>query len=257
MLNAVQGWELGYIICGVIWAIAVGFAIGNYACSLVHRLPRGRLILDKKPYCGNCGEQLQVRDLFPVFSALSLHHKCRYCGVGFPTSHTWTEILVGLLFVLCFLQYSFSEQFLLIACIGVFLITLAAIHANENMVMGKILTCIIISGIVYRTLIDHSIYDAFLGGLLGLVIGCVLWRKDIKPVAHIFIPPVPAQLLAVGGICVGLKLLPLFFAAFLLLFVFFWLIGRLTSRTIPLTVPFGFAVMLPVLYPKLMMLILG
>src|ERR1700733_4243052 len=121
MLDAVVGIKFGYILCGIIWAIALGFAAGNYACSLVHRLPRGRLILDKKPYCGSCGTLLQVRDLFPVVSALLLRHRCRYCGAPFPVSHTWTELLVGLLFVLTFLEHSFSEQFLLITAIGVFL----------------------------------------------------------------------------------------------------------------------------------------
>ena len=203
MLNAITGMNPAYVLCGIIWAIALGFAVGNYACSLVHRLPRGRLILDKKPYCGNCGTPLQVKDLFPVVSALMLRHRCRYCGAPFPVSHTWTELLVGLLFVLAFLQYNFGEQFLLIACIGTFLIVLAAIEANEGVIMGKILLCVVVFGMIYRTLTDGTLYGFFGGGLIGLLIGAALWRKQIKPVGHIYALPKPAELLAVGGICVG------------------------------------------------------
>lgn len=87
---------------------------------LVHRLPRGRLILDKTPYCGHCHTPLQVKDLFPVVSALLLRHRCRYCGVPYPVSHTWTEILVGALFMLTFFKYNFTEQFLLVVLIGNF-----------------------------------------------------------------------------------------------------------------------------------------
>src|ERR1700733_1151224 len=106
MFDAVWDIKIGYVLCGIIWAVALGFAVGNYACSLVHRLPRGRLILDKPPYCGHCGEPLQTRDLFPVVSALLLRHRCRYCHTPFPVSHTWTELLVGLLFVLTYFEYN-------------------------------------------------------------------------------------------------------------------------------------------------------
>src|SRR5689334_22737308 len=129
MFNGVLGVPFGFVLCGVIWAVALGFAAGNYACSLVHRLPRGRLILDKKPYCGNCGTLLRVKDLFPVVSAFMLRHRCRYCGAPFPVSHTWTEILVGLLFVLAYLRYGYGDQFVLVVFLGTFLITLAAIEA--------------------------------------------------------------------------------------------------------------------------------
>ncbi|MDX1975754.1 MAG: prepilin peptidase [Rickettsiales bacterium] len=244
MLDAVQGVQFGYILCGIIWSIALGFAAGNYACSLVHRLPRGRLILDKTPYCGNCGTLLQVRDLFPVVSALLLKHRCRYCNQPYPTSHTWTELLVGLLFVLAFLKYSFSEQYILVVTMGTFLITLAAIHANEGMVMWRILICVIVPGMLFRTLQDAGLYGFFEGALYAGLLGLLIKRKDIKKVGHIYVPPKLAILMAAGGLCVGLnQLMP-----FLVLFFLFYAASTL-SRRIPITVPFGLALIIPVLYP--------
>ncbi len=253
MFDAIRDMEFAHVLMGIIWAVALGFAVGNYACSLVHRLPRGRLILDKKPYCGNCGEMLQVRDLFPVVSALMLKHRCRYCGTPFPVSHTWTELLVGLLFVLAFFAHHFSEHFLLIVTIGVFLITLAAIEANEGVIMGKILLCIVVFGMLYRTLQDGTLFNFFQGGLLGLIAGAVLWRRQIKPVGHVYSLPKPAELLAVGGLCVGQSGLPVFFALFAGCYAIDWLIRKLAHSAKPplLTVAFGIAVMLPVLYPQL------
>lgn len=258
MLEGVIGIKFGYILCGIIWALALGFAVGNYACSLVHRLPRGRLLLDKKPYCGSCGAELQTRDLFPVFSGLMLGHRCRYCGAPYPISHTWTELLVGLLFVLAFLEYNFSEQFLLVVTIGVFLITLAAIEANEGIIMEKIMLCIVVFGMLNRTLQDHTLYHFFAGGLLGLVLGALLWRKQIKPIGHIYSLPKPALLLAVGGICVGVKNLPVFFALFVSFYAADWLTRKLLRIPRPpfITVPFGIAVTLSVLYPKLILTLL-
>jgi prepilin signal peptidase PulO-like enzyme (type II secretory pathway) len=253
MFDAIQGIPFAFVLCGIIWATVLGFAVGNYACSLVHRLPRGKLILDKTPYCGNCGTLLQVKDLFPVFSALLLRHRCRYCKQPFPVSHTWTEILVGLLFVFVFFQHGFGQHYILIVTVGVFLITLAAIEANENMIMGKILICIVVAGALLRTLVDASIFPMFYGALYGVLIGAVAWRKQVTKVGHIYVLPKQAQLLAVGGLCVGEAM----FIQFMLLFAFFWLLDKgltiLLRRTknIPITVAFGFAVILPLMYPKL------
>lgn len=249
MFAGVEGVAPGYVLCGVIWAVVLGFAVGNYACSLVHRLPRGRLILDQKPYCGSCGAPLQVKDLFPVISALLLHHRCRYCKAPFPVSHTWTELLVGLLFVLAYLHYNFSEMFILATTLGVFLITLAAIEANENIVMGKILVCIIVCGMLLRTFIDASIFGFFEGALFGVLSGALLWHKKIEKVGHIYRLPVQAQLLAVGGLCVGGHMFIIFAAVYFSL----WLAAvayakALRRNAFSLTVPFGFAVMLVLMY---------
>jgi leader peptidase (prepilin peptidase)/N-methyltransferase len=242
MLSAVQGIAFGYVLCGIILAVVFGLAVGNYACSLVHRLPRGKLLLDKTPYCGSCGHLLGVKDLFPMISAILLKHRCRYCSVQFPTSHTWTEALVALLFVLTFLQHGFTEQFFLIACIGVFLITLAAIEANDHMILRKVLICVVVAGMVYRVLLDHHIYGFFAGALFGGMIGAALQYKSIKKVGHIYVLPPLAQLLAVGGLCVGKNNLPLFLA----LFAGFYLLGKLFK--LPITAPFGLAVMIVVMY---------
>ncbi|MFW0777124.1 MAG: prepilin peptidase [Rickettsiales bacterium] len=254
MFDAIADMQSAYVLCGVIWSVALGFAVGNYACSLVHRLPRGRLILDKKPYCGECGTLLSTRDLFPVFSALMLRHKCRYCGTPFPVSHTWTEILVGVLFVLAFFKYGFGEQYILASAISVFLIVIAAIHANENMIMGKMVLAVAVFGMMHRILVDHTVYNFFEGGLFALIIGVVLWHRQVKKVGHIYALPKPVELLAVGGLCVGAALLPQFLVLYAVLFVVGWLLGKMRGRAIPYTVAYGFAISLTILYPDIILL---
>ena len=253
MFDATIGMDWSTVLSGIIWSLALGFAAGNYACSLVHRLPRGRLILDKKPYCGSCGTALQVKDLFPVISALLLRHRCRYCGIAFPVSHTWTEILVGLLFVFAFLQYNFSEQYLLVVLIGIFWITLAAIEANEGIIMGRIMLCILVFGLLFRTLQDHTLYGALAGGFYGLIIGALLWRKQIEPVGHIFVLPKQAELMIIGGICVGIERLHYFIILAGIFYAADWLIRKLTSSArLPLmTVAYGLAATALVLFLKI------
>jgi len=253
MFDAIHGMEAGHILQGIILSVMFGFAAGNYACSLVHRLPRGRLILDKKPYCGTCGTLLQVKDLFPVISALMLRHRCRYCRTPFPVSHTWTEILVGLLFMLAFFQYNFSEQYFLIVLIGIFWITLAAIQANENMIMERIVLCIIAFGFLFRTLQDHTLYGAAAGGFYALIFGALIWRKQIKPVGHIYALPKVVELMIVAGICVGIEYLP----QMLLLTGWFYSVDYMLRKVADwekpalITVAFGTSTMLVLMYPEM------
>lgn len=253
MFDAIQGLRLDWLLDGIILSIVFGFAAGNYACSLVFRLPRGRLILDKTPYCGTCGTPLQVRDLFPVISALMLKHKCRYCHTPFPVSHTWTEVLVGLLFVLTFFKYGFGEQYVLVVLIGIFLITQAAIEANEKMIIRSVMICVLVSGMLFRTLQDHSVFNFFQGGLVALVGSCVLWRKQIKQVGHIYVPPDIVLLITLGGVCVGVSALP----AYTLLLAGAYVADRavrmvLGAKHPPLaTVTMGIATIMLVLYPQL------
>ncbi len=256
MFDAIWDMKIGYVLCGIIWSLACGFAVGNYACSLVHRLPRGKLMLDKTPYCGNCGTLLKTADLFPVFSAMWLRHKCRYCKQPFPVSHTWTELCVGLLFVLAFFQHGYGEAFVLISIIGVFLITLAAIDANENMIMGKILVPLMVAGMVYRVLVDASIFGFVQGGLVALLASAFLWRKEVKKVGHVYMLPPQAYMVTAGGLCVGQQHL-LDYAGLMLGFVaLFFLLAAMRHKRLVLSVPFGLATIIPVLYPEFSLLAL-
>lgn len=240
----------GFVLAGVIWSVALGFAAGNYACSLVHRLPRGRAILDKKPYCGSCGTPLATRDLFPVVSALLLRHKCRYCAASIPKTHFWTEILIGALFALCYLRFGFSQSYFLIAALGVFFVVLASIEVNDRIVMKSVLIAVAVLGMVTRTYLDGGIYGFFYGALYGAIVGAVLWRRDIQRVNHIYVLPPPAQLLAVAGLCAGEQgILPMF----LLLAVFFPALlllhrARGGEGKPPMSIAVGFSVMVPLMF---------
>ncbi|NBO18731.1 MAG: prepilin peptidase [Proteobacteria bacterium] len=253
MFAGIEGVRLEYILDGIIFSIVFGFAAGNYACSMVFRLPRGRLLLDAKPYCGTCNTPLAVKDLFPVISAVMLRHKCRYCGTPFPVSHTWTELLIGLLAVLAFLQYNFSNEYVLLMVTGCFMVTLAAIEANDKMIMNNIIGCVAICGLIYRVLEDHGLHNSFYGGLMALIVGCLMRRKDIQQVGHIYVPPKAVFVAAAGGMCAGADGVTAY--AILLTGFYYadWLLHKIRGKPgRPLiTVSVGLAAMLMMLYPSL------
>ena len=126
----INSWE--FLLSGIILMAVVGPAIGNYATSVVYRLPFGQTPFEKNPYCGHCGTMLQPKDLFPIFSYLSTRGKCRYCGGKIRSSFTWIEVSCGIVFITDFLVFGVSELFLLVTALATFMITLAALEYHEQ-----------------------------------------------------------------------------------------------------------------------------
>lgn len=242
MFTAMQTMETQWIWSGVIWALVMGLAAGNYACSLIHRLPRGRLLLDKAPYCGTCGTLLEVKDLFPVVSAVLLGHKCRYCKTPFPISHTVTELLLASIFVFSFLRYGFGEMSVLIYVLSSFIIILAAIEVNEDLIMGKVMICIIVVGMVMRTFLDAGLFNFVQGGLFGIILGAIIWRKGLAKVGHIYRLPVQGELMAMSGLVVGAAAFHHFLLAFIVAYPAVWAISSALKKKFRITIAFSIAI---------------
>ncbi|MFZ8393333.1 prepilin peptidase, partial [Staphylococcus aureus] len=75
--------------------LVLGPAVGNYACSVVFRLPRGQTPFERHPFCGHCNADLKPVDLFPILSWLSTRGRCRYCGGEIPALYTVVELICG------------------------------------------------------------------------------------------------------------------------------------------------------------------
>jgi len=249
-IAALAALVIGPITGGILASIVFGFMAGNFACSLVHRLPRGKSILENAPYCGACAHPLSEADLLPVIGALLLKHKCRYCGTPFPHSHTGTEILIGLLFTACYMRLGFSQDYILVALLGTFLVTLAAIEINDKRIMMPVLLTAMVTGMIYRTAHDGEIYNFLQGGLYGLFIGAAVWHKQIKRVAHTYTLPENAKLTAMAGLCMGAISVWPTLALATVFYGVLWLIGRILKwERVPVSVPVGLAIIVVMLFP--------
>jgi len=263
--------ESSFILQGLIISTVLGFSAGNYACSLVHRLPRGLGVLEKKPYCGSCQTMLATKDLFPVFSALLLNHKCRYCGAVIPKTHFYTELALGLLFCMCFAKFGFGEQYVLVILLGSMLTVLASIHHNsllqpsscdliagstrtsdadivdsvvepqgDGLIDRRVLIAILVMGLLYRSITDGSLYPALEAGLYAALASALLWKKDIKKVGHIYVLPEHALIFVVGAMTVGIFGLLVYLPAYLAL----WALFKVVNKQLTYTLPFSLALTL-------------
>ncbi len=196
------------ITIGVIMMLVLGPAVGNYATSIVYRLPKGQTPFEKNPYCDDCGAMLQPIDLFPILSYALTRGRCRYCKTHIPMSYTWIEILCGALFIINFLVFGISEHFVLVTAIGVFLITLAALEYHQGKLYTLILTYIIGLGMVLRVLQDGTIYDFFFSGFAMLFVGAIIWRLQVaRGKADAKIWPDYLKLMIVMGVLLPVPLL--------------------------------------------------
>ncbi len=189
------------LLPGIIWSGFLGLTIGNFATNPIYRLPRNESLFRKDPYCGDCNAKLMPRDLFPVFSWLMTRGKCRYCGAKVPGAYAVTEAVIGLLFIICYLQFGFSEQFLLVSLGITSFVMLGMMLLLDNFFSNKTLIACVILGMVYRTLQDGSIYGFIGTAYMGLLAGLVAWKISGKPLirdAAAF--PVYLKLLTVAGI---------------------------------------------------------
>ena len=163
-------------IIGLIFMLILGPAVGNYACSVVYRLPLGKTPFERHPYCGHCNADLQPKDLFPILSWLSTRGRCRYCRGPIPGIYTLIEIACLILFTANFLHFGISENFLLYTAMEVFVVILAAIQWQQgwlsSSIYGYALTCAALA----RTLQEVTIYGWLKSFFLMLVIANIAAR---------------------------------------------------------------------------------
>ena len=165
-----------FLVIGLIWMIVLGPAVGNYACSVVYRLPRGKTPFERHPFCGHCNADLKPIDLMPIVSWCSTKGKCRYCSGSIPNIYTLIEVVCGAIFVLYFMKFGISEQFLLYTTYAVFTVILAAIHWQQGWIAATIYSYALACIMLVRTLADHSIYPTIQGAFLMLIIMLLISR---------------------------------------------------------------------------------
>lgn len=156
--------------------IVLGPAVGNYACSVVYRLPRGGTPFERHPFCGHCNADLKPIDLFPILSWVSTKGKCRYCAGPIPSVYTVIEALCGIVFITYFLFFGISEQFLIYTTAAVFIIIMAAINWQQGWIAATIYSYAFGLVILARAVAEHSIYPALQSGFVMMILMLTLFR---------------------------------------------------------------------------------
>jgi leader peptidase (prepilin peptidase) / N-methyltransferase len=89
-----------------------GLLIGSFLNVVIYRVPLEESIVFPGSHCPNCNAKIKAYDNIPVLGYLWLGGKCRNCKVRISPVYPLVELLVGILFFLCYLKVSnqFQEE---------------------------------------------------------------------------------------------------------------------------------------------------
>ncbi len=87
---------------------AFGLVIGSFLNVCIYRLPRNESIVFPGSHCPSCGKAVRPYDNIPVLSYLWLRGKCRFCKKPISLQYPIVELLAGLAFYACAVEWSMT-----------------------------------------------------------------------------------------------------------------------------------------------------
>lgn len=165
----------------------LGLVVGSFLNVVIHRLPRmmqtqwdaevNRMSNQPAPtnsptynlawpgsHCPKCQHDLRWYDNIPAVSFLLLKGRCRYCNSHIGWRYLGVECLMGILFVVAFMQHGFGMEALAWCGFSAALVTLAAIDADTTLLPDAITQPLLWSGFLLSS-----------WGLTGISLSVSLW----------------------------------------------------------------------------------
>jgi leader peptidase (prepilin peptidase) / N-methyltransferase len=87
------------------FAFLLGLVFGSFLNVCIYRLPLGLSVVTPRSACPNCHKAIAGYDNIPVLSWLLLGGKCRNCKTPITPRYMIVELICGLLFLVCFLEF--------------------------------------------------------------------------------------------------------------------------------------------------------
>ncbi|MDU5107365.1 prepilin peptidase [Clostridium sp.] len=157
-----------------IFILIIGLCIGSFLNVCIYRIQREESIAFPPSHCTSCGYELKAIDLIPLISYLFLRGRCRKCKEGISIKYPLVEVLNGILYLLMYLKFGLSLNFICYSLLVSLLIVISFIDLecryiySSTIISGLILASIYILIGLYTK--DTSIINNILGGVVGYLI---------------------------------------------------------------------------------------
>jgi leader peptidase (prepilin peptidase)/N-methyltransferase len=99
---------------------ALGCMVGSFLNVCIHRMPLGQSVVSPPSHCPYCRYSIPWYLNIPLITWLYLRGKCRNCGAPIAIRYFLVELLTGLVFLGCWLEFGHRSPWLVIIY-GVFL----------------------------------------------------------------------------------------------------------------------------------------
>jgi leader peptidase (prepilin peptidase) / N-methyltransferase len=87
----------------------LGLVVGSFLNVCISRIPEGLSIVSPGSRCPRCETPIKPYDNVPVLGWLWLRGKCRSCNLPISPMYPLIELLTGLLFVACYLDFGITQ----------------------------------------------------------------------------------------------------------------------------------------------------
>ena len=151
----------------------LGLLIGSFLNVCIYRIPIEQSITFPPSHCTNCETKLKPVDLIPVLSYLRYKGKCRYCGEKISPQYPFVEILNGLIYILIFIIFGYSLDFIFYCILSSLLIVIGVVDYKHAIIPNGLVIFGLITGLVYRFILPLSLglEIQWVDSILGLLIG--------------------------------------------------------------------------------------
>ena len=157
---------------------ALGLCWGSFLNVCIYRLPRGKSVVTPRSACPNCGEMIPLYHNLPVASWLLLRGKCRSCKQPISPRYMVVELLIGILFLVCYLHFGLSLAMLKCVVLGFLLVGLIFTDAETKLLPDAMTLPGIVIGIGFSLLVPvNDLASRIMPGLVSTTMrGQISWR---------------------------------------------------------------------------------
>lgn len=189
--------------------LVLGLIIGSFMNVVIYRVPRNLSIVSPGSKCSSCNSEVKPYDNIPILSYILLGGKCRKCKEKISIRYPLVELLVGILYVLCYLFLGLTVELIL----GLIFVTCAVgiifIDIDFKIIPDSFIVIIGLLGI--GIMVNNYInagFDGVVLNILGFVFGLgifliirlagsMIYKKEAMGLGDV-------KLMAVAGLYLGL-----------------------------------------------------
>ena len=157
-----------YYDINVVLIFILGLIVGSFSNVCIYRIPRNESIIYPVSHCPKCRSNIKPFDNIPLLSYILLKGRCRNCKSKISVQYPIAELLTGLIYLIIYLTYGLSVQFLIYIFLSSALIIIAFIDLNQHIVPDVISLPGIIIGFILSFFVP---YISFINSALGVVVG--------------------------------------------------------------------------------------
>lgn len=152
----------------ILGLFVLGTLLGSFYNVVAYRLTKGESIIYPSSHCPNCNHKLKPYELIPIVSFILQKGKCTNCKKKISWFYPLSEIICGLLFVLCYISFGLSKE-LIIALTFVSMLIIVVLSDYYYMIIED--SVLIVFGLLL--LLEIYLIKGFTGLYHSLISGII------------------------------------------------------------------------------------